>query len=75
MSPLAERRALLVLFTQVCDAAARLAPACAQVGLSERKVQRWQQSAVGGDGNLRASGRRVATPAPNRLSDAVDRAR
>ena len=69
MSPLAERRALLVLLTEACDAGARLAPACAQIGLSERTVQRWQQSAVGDDGDLRASSRRVATPPPNRLSD------
>ena len=50
-------------------AVARLAPACAQIGLSERTVQRWQLPATRDDGDLRASAKRVATPAPNRLSD------
>jgi putative transposase len=69
MSSLVERRALLALLTDACDAGARLAPACAQIGLSERTVQRWQRPAAGDDGDLRASTRRVATPPPNRLSD------
>jgi transposase InsO family protein len=69
MSSLSERRALLVLLAEACDAGARLRPACAQIGLSERTVQRWQRPAAGEDGDLRASTRRVATPPPNRLSD------
>ena len=74
MSSLPERQALLALLAQACDAGARLRPACAQIGLSERTVQRWQRLAAdgsgGGDGgDLRASARRIATPPPNRLSD------
>jgi len=74
MSSVDERRALLALLTEACDAGARLGSACAQIGLSERTVQRWQRPAAGDDGDLRASSRRVATPPPNRLSDAERRA-
>ena len=70
MSPIAERRALIALLTEACDAGARLGSACAQIGLSERTVQRWQRPAACDDGDLRASSQRVATPPPNRLSDA-----
>ena len=69
MSSLPERQVLLALLAEACEAGARLARACAQIGLSERTVQRWQRPADGDDGDLRASGRRVATPPPNRLSD------
>ena len=69
MSSLCERRALLALVAEACDAGARLRVACAQIGLSERTVQRWQRRACD-DGDLRASSKRVATPPPNRLSDA-----
>ena len=70
MSSIAERRALITLLTEACDAGARLGSACAQIGLSERTVQRWQRPAACDDGDLRASSQRVATPPPNRLSDA-----
>ena len=70
MSSIAERRALIALLTEACDAGARLGSACAQIGLSERTVQRWQRPAACDDGDLRASSQRVATPPPNRLSDA-----
>jgi putative transposase len=70
MSTLLERRALLAVLAEACDAGARLARACAQIGLSERTVQRWQRPAACDDGDLRASSQRVATPPPNRLSDA-----
>ena len=68
MSSLCERRALLALLAEACDAGARLRVACAQIGLSERTVQRWQRPACD-DGDLRTSAKRVATPPPNRLSD------
>ena len=74
MSSIAERQALLALLTEACDAGARLKLACTQIGLSERTVQRWQRPAASDDGDLRASTRRVATPPPNRLSDAERRA-
>jgi putative transposase len=67
LSSLAERRSLLTLLSEACDGGARLARACAQIGLSERTVQRWQRRVA--DGDLRASSRRMATPPPNRLSD------
>ena len=70
MSSLAERQALLALLAEACNAGSRLRPACAQIGLSERTVQRWQQPAAQADGDLRASDKRVASPPPNRLSDA-----
>ena len=38
MSSLCERRALLALLAEACDAGARLRVACAQIGLSERTV-------------------------------------
>ena len=69
MSSLAERQALLALLTEACDAGSRLRPACAQIGLSERTVQRWQQPGAGEDGDLRTSTKRVACAPPNRLSD------
>ena len=69
MSSLAQRQTLLALLTEACDAGSRLRPACAQIGRSERTVQRWQRPATGDDGDLRASTKRVATPPPNRLSD------
>ena len=68
MSSLCERRALLALLAEACDAGARLRVACAQIGLSERTVQRWQRPDCD-DGDLRTSAKRVATPPPNRLSD------
>jgi putative transposase len=70
MSSLCERRALLALVAEACNAGARLARACAQIGLSERTVQRWQRPGVCDDGDLRASNQRSATPPPHRLSDA-----
>ncbi len=69
MSSLSERQAVLALLAEACDAGARLAPACALIGLSERTVQRWQQPAAQADGDLRASDKRVVTSPPNRLSD------
>jgi len=70
MSSLDQRRTLLALLAEACDAGARLAPACSQIGLSVRTVQRWQRPASRDDGDLRVSDKRVATPPPNRLSDA-----
>ena len=59
MTSLGERQAVLALLTEACNSGARLAPACAQIGLSERTVQRWQRPSKGdeggGEGDLRAS--------------------
>jgi len=72
MTSLVQRKAVLGLLAQACESGARLARACAQIGLSARTAQRWQRCAGhdDGDGDLRASPRRVATPPPNRLTDA-----
>ena len=43
MSSPAERQFVLGLIEEACHNGARLAAACAQIGLSERTVQRWQQ--------------------------------
>ena len=74
MSAIAERQALLALLTEACDAGARLGSACAQIGLSARTVQRWQQPATCDDGDRRVSSQRAAAPPPNRLSDTERRA-
>ena len=78
MTSVTERQAVLALLNKACESGARLGPACAQIGLSERTVQRWQRPSSGdeggnedgGEGDLRASAHRVATPPPNRLSEA-----
>jgi putative transposase len=57
---------------QACAEGARLMPACAALGLSERTLQRWRQAgAVKGDGRRRErrAAQAVRTPA-NRLSPA-----
>lgn len=41
MIALQQRQTLLALIRQACDAGARLAMACRQIGLSARSVQRW----------------------------------
>ena len=68
MSSLAERQAVLALLAEACDAGARLATACAQIGLSERSVQRWSRPAAQRDGDLRTSDKRRPSVPPNRLS-------
>jgi len=68
MSSLAQRQALLALLAQACDTGSRLRPACAQIGLSERTVQRWQRmDAV--DGDQRPSGKRRYVCPPNKLRE------
>jgi transposase InsO family protein len=42
MTSIQERRQILTLVNEATSAGARLKPACAVVGLSERTVQRWQ---------------------------------
>jgi putative transposase len=69
MIALEQRQSLLVLLAEACQAGARWARACSQIGLSARTVQRWQRPAAQ-DGDLRASDkRRISTP-PNKLSEA-----
>lgn len=66
MSSPSERQALLGLIDQACTDGARLAPACALLGLSERTVQRWQQPALVDDRRV-ADKRRYVRP-HNKLS-------
>jgi hypothetical protein len=67
MSGAQQRKELLELIGQACTAGARLKRACAQVGLSERTVQRWQHP-DGQDGDHRASGLHERAEPPNKLS-------
>ena len=64
--PLAQRATIISLIDTARAAGARLAKACALLGLSLRTVQRWRQ----GDGELRADGRteRHWQP-PNKLTE------
>jgi len=68
MIALFHRQDLLELLTEACQAGARWARACAQIGLSVRTVQRWQRPEAQ-DGDLRASDKRRATAPPNKLSE------
>jgi len=69
MTPSHLRQDVLDLIAQACEAGARLARACTQIGLSVRTVQRWQRPEAQ-DGDRRASDKRQASPPPNKLSDA-----
>ena len=68
MTSVQQRQKLLGLIGKACADGARLKPACRQLGLSCRSVQRWQRpDALEGD--QRSSGkRRHACPA-NKLSE------
>jgi transposase InsO family protein len=67
MSSLAERQCPLGLIDDACRDGARLARACAQIGLSARTVQRWQQQVAQG-GDRRVAGQRSPVCPHNRLS-------
>jgi putative transposase len=69
MIPLLQRQDLLGLLTEACQAGARWARACTQIGLSVRTVQRWQRPQAE-DGDLRASDKRQASAPANKLSAA-----
>jgi transposase InsO family protein len=62
------RQNLLELLKQACQAGARWARACAQIGLSVRTVQRWQRPEAQ-NGDLRTSDKRQASTPPNKLSE------
>ena len=64
MTSVQQRQKLLGLITQACADGARLSPACRQIGLSCRSVQRWQRmGAAEGDSSAhRASGATCARP-------------
>ena len=69
MIALDTRQALLALLCEACDAGARWARACAQIGLNLRTVQRWQHPQAQ-HGDLRASDQRKPCTPPNKLSEA-----
>ena len=61
-----QRKDLLELIEQACTGGVRLARACAQIGLSERTVQRWQHP-DGRGGDRRVSGLHERAEPPNKL--------
>ena len=65
MTSVQQRQKLLCLIDQACADGARLAPACRQVGLSCRSVQRWQRSGVA-EGDQRLSDKRRYVRPANR---------
>ena len=67
MSEPQQRKDLLQLIGQACTDGARLKRACAQIGLSERTVQRWQHPDAQ-DGDRRVSGLHERIEPPNKLS-------
>jgi transposase InsO family protein len=67
MSDAQQRKDLLELIEQACTGGARLKRACAQIGLSERTVQRWQHP-DGQGGDRRVSGLHERAEPPNKLS-------
>ena len=67
MSDTQQRKDLLELIEQACMGGARQAQACAQIGLSERTLQRWQHP-DGCAGDRRVRGLRERTEPPNKLS-------
>ena len=71
MSSRQQRQDLLQLIAQACADGARLGRACAQIGLSERTVQRWQHPDAQ-DGDHRVAGLNERAEPPNKLS-AVER--
>ena len=64
-----QRQILLVLIQEACDDGARLEPACAQIGLSARTVQRWLRP-EGINGDRRAAGLHTRAQPSNKLSEA-----
>ena len=68
MTSVQQRQKLLGLIDKACADGARLQPACRQIGLSQRSVQRWQRmDAV--DGDQRPSGKRHYVCPPNKLRE------
>ena len=68
MTSVQQRQKLLGLIGKACADGARLKPACRQLGLSCRSVQRWQRpDALEGD--QRSSGKRRHVCPANKLSE------
>ncbi len=67
MNATAQRQILLALIEVACNAGARLAKVCLQIGLSCRTVQRWLHP-QSQDGDRRIAGKRTLTTPLNKLS-------
>lgn len=67
MIALQQRTILLPLIREACNAGARLAKACLQIGLSARTVQRWLRP-QSQDGDHRKADKRAYSCPPNKLS-------
>jgi len=63
-----QRQTVLELIEESCQAGARLKPACALIGLSERTLQRWQHPEAASD--RRVAGRHSRCEPANKLSPA-----
>ena len=68
MTSVQQRQKFLGLIGKACADGARLQPACRQIGLSCRSVQRWQRMDTV-DGDQRPSGKRRYVCPPNKLRE------
>ena len=68
MMSVQQRQNLLSLIDQACADGARLKPACRQIGLSCRSVQRWQRTDAA-EGDQRQSGKRRYACPTNKLRE------
>ena len=68
MTSVQQRQKLLGLIDKACADGTRLQPACRQIGLSCRSVQRWQRSEAA-EGDQRTSGKRRYVCPPNKLRE------
>ena len=68
MTSVQQRQKLPGLIAKACADGARLQPACHQIGLSRRSVQRWQRPQAA-EGDQRPSGKRRYACPPNKLRD------
>lgn len=68
MTSVQQRQKLLGLLEKACADGARLQPACRQIGLPGRSVQRWQRTQAA-EGDQRPSGKRRYACPPNKLRD------
>lgn len=68
MTSVQQRQNLLSLIDQACANGARLKPACRQIGLSARSVQRWQRTGPP-EGDQRQSGKRRYVCPTNKLRE------
>ena len=73
MTCIQQRQTLLQLIQEACNAGSRLEAACAQIGLSERTVQRWRRP-QGQGGDRRVAGRHERAEPANKLSEAERKA-